>query len=481
MDKNGLYTYLDAHASYFTDLSDWLWAHPELSLCEHQSAEAYCRALEALGFTVERGIAGVATAFCGTFGSGKPVIGILGEYDALSGLSQEACATECKPLQKGGAGHGCGHNLLGAGALAAAAAIRTYLQEKGDGSGTVIFYGCPGEEGGAGKAFMAREGMFRQLDAALTWHPADVNEVVTGSCLASYQVEYRFHGVAAHAAGSPYLGRSALDAVELMNVGAQFLREHIPPHNGLHYAITDAGGQSPNVVQPSAQVLYMLRSDNVPNIRKLAERVDDLAKGAALMTGTTFTRRFIDGTADVLPNAALEKLAYANFAAQKLPAYTPEELSYAQAISDTCVSDGVPGFASGFDAEIADFAREASNNGKKPINDFLMPLWHSNMIEPGSTDVGDVSRQTPTVQLHTATWPAWTPGHSWQAVSAGKSTIAHKGMLLAARVMAATAWDLYEKPEALAQARADFEKQNRDGYVCPIPDDAMPVIAGEEI
>lgn len=478
MDKNGLFTYLDTHAAFFTELSDWLWAHPELSLCEYQSAARYCDALEQLGFHVERGIAGIETAFCGSYGSGRPVIGILGEYDALSGLSQQACAVTQEPVEAGGAGHGCGHNLLGAGALAAAAAIRAYLEEKGEGSGTVIFYGCPGEEGGAGKAFMAREGMFRTLDAALTWHPSDVNEVVTGSCLASYQVEYRFHGVAAHAAGCPHLGRSALDALELMNMGAQFLREHIPPHNGLHYAITDAGGRSPNVVQPTAQVLYMLRSDSVPNILKLAERVDDLARGAAIMTGTRFTRRFIDGTADVLPNRVLEELAYENFAAAQLPQYTPDEISYAQAITDTCTPDGVVGFASGFDAEIADFARTASDDGKKPINDFLMPLWHSGMISAGSTDVGDVSRQTPTLQIHTATWPSWTPGHSWQAVSAGKSSIAHKGMLLAARVLAATAWELYEQPTLLTAARAAFTKANRDGYVCPIPADAKPVVAG---
>lgn len=478
MDKNGLFQYLTEHANYFTDLSDWLWAHPELSLCEYQSAAAYCKALEELGFTVERNIAGMETAFCGRYGSGRPIIGILGEYDALSGLSQQGCATEQKPVTAGGAGHGCGHNLLGAGALAAAAAIRAYLEKKGSGSGTVIFYGCPGEEGGAGKAFMAREALFAQLDAALTWHPSDVNEVVTGSCLASYQVEYRFHGVAAHAAGSPHLGRSALDALELMNMGAQFLREHIPPHNGLHYAITDAGGRSPNVVQPTAQVLYMLRSDSVPNILKLAERVDDLARGAALMTGTTFTRRFIDGTADVLPNRTLEELAYANFSALPLPSYTQDELSFAQAISDTCTPDGVVGFASGFDAEIADFARAASNDGKKPINDFLMPLWHSSMISAGSTDVGDVSRQTPTLQIHTATWPAWTAGHSWQAVSSGVSGLAHKGMLLAAQVLAATAWDLFEDPQLLKKAQLEFQKVNRDGYVCPIPPEATPVVAG---
>ena len=480
MEKSGILAYLNAHQSYFTGLSDWLWAHPELSLREYRSADAYCQALEELGFTVERGIAGVETAFRGSFGSGRPVIGLLGEYDALSGLSQEAGAVQCRPLEKGGAGHGCGHNLLGAGALAAAAAIREYLAQKGEGSGTVIFYGCPGEEGGAGKAFMAREGMFKALDAALTWHPSDVNEVVTGSCLASYQVEYRFHGVAAHAAGSPHLGRSALDAVELMNVGAQFLREHIPPHHGVHYAITDAGGLSPNVVQPRAQALYMLRADNVPNILKLAERVDRIAQGAAMMTDTTVARRFIDGTADTLPNETLEKLAYENFAAVKLPDYTPEERAFAEKLSRTYEKAKLPGFATLHDARIARFVREQTQDNTCALNEFLMPLYHSSAIEPGSTDVGDVSRQTPTVQIHAATVPNGTPGHSWQEVSCGKSSIAHKGMLLAAKVLAATAWDLFTKPAVLKAAQDEFHAFGST-YTCPIPKDAKPVIAGESI
>ncbi len=480
MDKQTLFSYLDKNAAVFTQLSDDIWDNPELSLREYGSMERYCAALKQLGFTVETGIAGVPTAFSGTFGSGKPVIGILGEYDALDSLSQEAGALERRECVPGGAGHGCGHNLLGAGSLAAAAAVKHALEQLPDGSGTVIFYGCPGEEGGAGKAFMAREGVFQTLDAALTWHPEDVNEVVTGSCLASYQVEYKFTGVAAHAAGCPYMGRSALDAAELMNVGAQFLREHIPPHHGVHYAITDAGGLSPNVVQPRAQVLYLLRADNVPNILKLAERVDRIAQGAAMMTDTTVTRRFIDGTADTLPNETLEKLAYENFSAIKLPSYTPEEREFAEQLSKTYEKPKLPGFATPHDRKIARFVREQTQDNTCALNEFLMPLYHSNAIEPSSTDVGDVSRQTPTVQIHAATIPNGTPAHSWQEVSCGKSGIAHKGMLLAAKVLAATAWDLFTKPAILKQAQEEFQAFGST-YTCPIPKDAKPVIAGESI
>lgn len=477
MKKQDILRWIDENSAVFTQLSDAIWDEPELSLQETKAAERYCEALEKLGFAVQRNVAGIETAFTGTFGSGRPVIGILGEFDALDGLRQTAGAL-CREGGDG-AGHGCGHNLLGAGALAAAAAVKAYLEANG--GGTVIFYGCPGEEGGAGKAFMAQKHLFEELDAALTWHPDNVNEVTTGSCLASYQVEYRFTGVSAHAAGCPHLGRSALDAAELMNVGAQFLREHIAPYDGLHYAITDAGGTSPNVVQPGAQVLYMLRSDNVPHILELAKRVDDIAKGAALMTGTTVTRKFIDGSSDVLPNGTLERLAYENFAAVSMPAYTQEELAFAEAISNTCPKDKLPGFATAFDLEIEEFVQAHTQNGARCMNDFLMPYFHSRMISPGSTDVGDVSRQTPTVQIHTATWPSGTPGHSWQAVSVGKSTIAHKGMLLAAKVLAQTAVDLFENPDVLKQAREEFERLSKDGYVCPIEDGAKPVIAGEKM
>lgn len=480
MDKQVLFTHIEQNFAPFIALSDEIWEHPELSLKEHHAMETYLSALRQQGFTVETGLAGVETAFSGRYGSGRPVIGILGEFDALSGLSQESGVTHPAPIASCGAGHGCGHNLLGAAALSAACAIKDTLAEKG-GSGTVIFFGCPGEEGGAGKVFMAREQLFTSLDAAITWHPGDVNEVVSGSCLASYQVEYCFEGIAAHAAGCPHMGRSALDAVELMNVGVQFLREHIPPHAGVHYAITDAGGFSPNVVQPKAQVLYMLRSDNVPNIRILAERVENIARGAALMTGTTLRRKFIDGTAETVPNETLERLAYENFALAGLPDYTAEETAFAEALAATYEKDSLPGFASAYDSEIESFVREQTKDNTAALNRFLMPYYHCRTISPGSTDVGDVSHQTPTVQIHTVTLPNGTPGHSWQTTAMGKTSIAYKGMLLAAKVMAATALDLYEQPEVLRKAQEEFLRVNRDGYTCPLEEGAVPVISGESM
>lgn len=481
MNKEELLARMGSRHGIFTALSDRIWEEPELSLREHAAAAAYREALEQLGFRVETGLAGVETAFSGSYGSGRPVIGFLGEFDALSGLSQKSGVTRREPLREGGCGHGCGHNLLGAASLAAAAAVKDWLAEQGEGSGTVVFFGCPGEEGGSGKAFMAREGLFSRLDAAVTWHPSDVNEVVTGSCLASYQVEYAFEGTAAHAAACPHLGRSALDAVELMNVGVQFLREHLPPHAGVQYAITDAGGTSPNVVQHHAQVLYMLRSDNVPHIRLLAERLDKIARGAALMTETACRRKFIDGTSDVLPNETLEKLAYANFAAQTLPVYTAEELAFASALRETYTAEQLPGFATAYDSGIEAFVEEQTAGNTKALNDFLLPPFHSRMIAAGSTDVGDVSRQTPTVQIHAVTMPSGTPGHSWQRTAVGKSSIAHKGMLLAARVMAATALDLFQQPETLAAAREEWARRNREGYVCPLEEGAVPTLSGEKL
>ena len=481
MNKQEIYGFIDQNKDIFDELADSIWECAELSLKEYKSAEIYISLLKKLGFEVETGLSGIKTAFSGSFGSGKPVIGILGEFDALSGLSQEAGKAEHRELVPGGCGHGCGHNLLGAGALAAACAVKEYLSRKGPGSGTVIFYGCPGEEGGAGKAFMAQKGLFYGLDAALTWHPDDSNQVSSGSYLSSIQVEYKFEGVAAHAAGCPHLGRSALDAVELMNIGVQFLREHIPTTDRVHYSITDSGGVSPNVVQPTAQVLYMMRSDTVPKAKALVKRVEDIAKGAALMTGTTLKRRFIDGTADVVTNSVLEKALYKNFNEISLPEYTEEEISFSKALYDTYEKDGLPGFASNFDPEIARFVAEKTDGGKKPQNDFLMPYYHCEVTLPGSTDVGDVSWETPTAQINTATFPSGVPGHSWQIVSAGKSTAAKKGMILAAKVLAATAADLFEDPSLLAAARAEFEQKAASGYVCPIEEGAVPAIAGEKI
>lgn len=481
MDKKELYAYIDENKGIFEELSDEIWEYAEISLKEHKSAKAYVTLLEKLGFRVETGLAGVETAFSGTFGSGRPIIGILGEFDALSGLSQKPGLAVHDELVSGGSGHGCGHNLLGAGALSAAYAVKKYLEEKGEGTGTVVFYGCPGEEGGAGKAFMAKQGIFYNLDAALTWHPDDSNQVTSGSYLSCIQVEYKFEGIAAHAAGCPHMGRSALDAVELMNIGVQFLREHMPISDRIHYSITDAGGISPNVVQPTAQVLYMVRSDTVLKAKNLLSRVEDIAKGAALMTGTTLKRRFIDGTADVVPNSVLEKVMYENFCKTALPEYSEEELAFAEELKKTYLTDGLPGFASNFSPEIAEIVDKNTNGGKKAQNDFLMPLFHSEVTLPGSTDVGDVSWQTPTAQINTATWTSGIPGHSWQVVSMGKSGIAKKGMNLAAKVIAASAVDLFEKPEILSAAKAEFNMKTGSGFISPIEDGAVPAIAGEKI
>ena len=473
--KKNLTSYLEENAPQFEDLADAIWESPELSLKEHKATELYVAALKKLGFTVTEKLCGIDTAFCGAYGSGGPVIGILGEYDALSGLSQQAGAAAPAPVEEGGCGHGCGHNLLGAGSLAAAAAVKHYLETTGA-PGTVIFFGCPGEEGGAGKAFMARDGLWKTLDAALSWHPDDVNQVTTGTNNSCIQVLYQFSGVAAHAAGNPHSGRSALDAVELMNIGVQFLREHMTDDCRIHYAITDAGGVSPNVVQAKASVLYMVRANKVVDSVKLQARVDDIAKGAALMTGTTYERTFIDGTAETLPNFTLEKALYENFAQVGLPSYSQEEWDYAAALRDTYPHGAaLPGTGAKHDPEIAKQVKALTDGGTKAINDFLMPLFSGNVFTPGSTDVGDVSWLTPTGQIRTATWPSGVPGHSWQVVACGKSSMAHKGMLTAAKVLAATAVDLLTTPELLAAAKAEFAEKAESGYVCPIEPDAVPI------
>lgn len=461
---------INERAADFCNLSDRIWEYAELSLKEFRSAKDYCNLLEELGFAVTREVCGIKTAFSGSFGSGRPIIGILGEFDALSGLSQVGGLTEHKEVQAGGNGHGCGHNLLGAGALAAAYGVKRYLEKSGT-KGTIVFFGTPGEEGGAGKAFMAKAGLWYGLDCALTWHPSDANEVSTGTCNSCIQTLYRFHGVAAHAAGDPENGRSALDAAELMNVGVQYLREHTKSDARIHYAIVDGGGLSPNVVQSNASVLYMVRSQSVRDALALQARVDRIAEGAAMMTETTCEKVFIDGCSNTVPNHTLEQLMYDNFCELGVADYTEEERSFATALKATYDSHGaLPGIAAQKDPEAAEFVRAQSHDGTDALNAFLCPLYTGDVFEPGSTDVGDVSWQTPTAQLHTVCFPSGAPGHSWQNVSCGKTTIGHKGLLSAARVLAATSVDLFEDPTRIERAKAEFEIAARSGYVCPIPD-----------
>lgn len=470
--KNAI-KYIDENAGIFTGVSDAVWARPELSLKEFESAKLYCDTLRKYGFEVTEGLAGVATAFCGRYGSGRPVIGILGEFDALSGLSQAAGCSEHRPLVEGAPGHGCGHNMLGAGALGAAFAVKDYLEKSGK-PGTVIFYGCPGEEGGAGKAFMAREGMWRELDCALTWHPSDVNEVVTGTNNSSIQVLYKFHGVSAHAAGDPENGRSALDAVELMNTGVQYLREHMTSDCRVHYAITDAGGVSPNVVQSEASVLYMVRANKVRDSVKLLARVDKIARGAALMTETSFDRQFIDGTAELVPNYTLEELLYRIFNEVGLPEYTAGERQLAEELRKTYDVPVAPGIAAGFDADIAADVAERTNGLSDALCGFIMPEYHSAGFVAGSTDVGDVSWQTPAAQVHCVTFPFGAAGHSWQNVSSGGTSLGHKGLINAAKIIACAAIELMNDPDTLQKARDEFARRTKSGYVCPIEPDAVP-------
>ena len=472
--KSALQT-IDEKTDLITDVADKIWEFAELSLQEFKSSQLYCEVLEKEGFRVEKGTCNIETAFAASYGEGRPHIGILAEYDALSGLSQEAGSVVQKEIHPGGTGHGCGHNLLGAGAMAAALGIKDYIEKTGI-SGTVTLYGCPGEEGGAAKAFMARDGLWKELDAALTWHPEDVNEVATGSSNSCIQTQYKFTGIASHASGAPEMGRSALDAVELMNIGVQFLREHMSDKARIHYAITDAGGCSPNVVQPRASVLYMVRSNHVAEAIELQKRVDKIAEGAALMTETVYEKKFIDGLADTISNFVLERQLYKNFEELGVPHYTEEENDFADALSKTYERGSAPGVAAANDRQAREEVEKMQKECGHAMNDFLTPLYQKEAFKAGSTDVGDVSWLTPTAQIHVAAWPDGCPGHSWQNVSCDRTEIGHKAAVHAGKVIAATAIDLLENKEILIEARQEFENRTKSGFVSPIPKDAIPVI-----
>lgn len=480
IDKTQFLDVIEQKSDVILDVSDKIWEFAELSLMEFKSAALYCDVLKKEGFEVQTPVAGIKTAFKGIYGSGKPVIGILAEYDALSGLSQEAASVQRKELVRGGTGHGCGHNLLGAGAFAAALAVKDYIQKTG--KGTVILYGCPGEEGGAAKAFMARERLFEEVDIALTWHPGDTNQVTSGTCNSCIQTEYKFVGIAAHAAGNPEMGRSALDAVELMNIGVQFLREHMPETARIHYAITNAGGNSPNVVQPEAKVLYMVRSVEVKEALELQKRVDKIAEAAAMMTETKMFKHFIDGCSNTVPNKTLEKLLWDNFNEIGVPTYSDEEKAFAQALVDSyeMPTSRLPGDACDESDEIAQWVAEKSKNASLPLNDFLIPYYFSTKPRAGSTDVGDVSWLVPTAQLNVVAVPSNAPGHSWQQVSCGKSSIGHKSVICAGKVLASAAIELIENPDLVQAAKDEFKIRAKAGYFCPVPADAIPIAVGDE-
>lgn len=471
MEINGI---IEEKQQKFIDAADRIWGTPETRFATEESVKNYYPILEEEGFTLEKGLANMEHCFVATYGSGKPVIGILAEYDALSNLSQEADAGERKPIVEGGNGHGCGHNLLGTGALAGAVGIKEYMERHGM-PGTIKFFGCPAEESGYGKAFMARDGLFDDLDVALTWHPMDIHQPWSFSSLAVYQVYYDFKGVSAHAAAAPEKGRSALDAAELMNIGVQFLREHIIDSARIHYAFIDAGGESANVVQDSARLYYFIRAPKIGQAKEIFERVNKIAEGAALMTETDMEIIVDSACANYLPNRALTSAMYHNMEDHGDLGLTDEDQAYAQRYFDS-LTDATK-------AELLQRARdlnpEASQEeiqrlATRPIAEHAMPLAFTDQCI-GSTDVGDVSWVCPTAQIILGCEPQGTPPHSWQWVANGKSAIAHKGLLAAGRVIAATAYDVLTNPELLEKAKAEHQVTlGGERYESAIPADVLP-------
>jgi aminobenzoyl-glutamate utilization protein B len=465
-------TWIEAHQGEFTNLSDKIWALAETGYQEKHSARTLAEALAQAGFTIQYGVAGIPTAFIASYGEARPVIALLGEYDALPGLSQQA-VPERQPIVEGGHGHGCGHNLLGVAALAAALAVKQAIQA-GDVTGTVRFYGCPAEENGSGKAFMVRAGLFQNVDLALTWHPSSFNGVITVNFLSNIKVKFRFHGTASHAAADPHHGRSALDAVELMNVGVNYLREHIIPDARLHYVILNGGGIAPNVVPPFAESLYMIRAPRPDQLKPIYERVVDIARGAALMTGTRMENLVISGASNLVVNHTIVDLLQTQLETIGAPAFSPAEMDFARQISTTFPDKD----ASSFTPMLGTRAKEIVAAAKKAIlYTDILPVNREPAVLPGSTDVGDVSWAVPTGQVTTTCYAFGTPGHSWQLVAQGGMSIGHKGMLLAAKVLASSTLAFLADPQLLNKAREEHEAHLADSpFVSLIPDEVQPPI-----
>lgn len=462
-----IWDHVDRHRAEFVDLSDRVFDTPETLYKEVRSVAEHTRMLEAQGFKVTENAAGIPTAVVGEAGDEGPVIAILGEFDALPYLSQAPGVAEHTPLEDGGNGHGCGHNLLGAAALLAATAVKDWLAENGI-KGRVRYYGCPAEEGGAAKTYMVREGLFDDVDAAISWHPATFTGVNEARSLANTRIDFTFHGKAAHAAGAPELGRSALDAVELMNVGVNYLREHMPDNARVHYAYLDAGGMAPNVVQAKATVRQLVRAGSLPELNDLIARVRKIAEGAALMTETEVTSQVFSGVSNLLGNRPLEEAMQSELEKLGPVPFDSEDAAFARDIQATLK-----------DAHIDTTFKRIGAKPQKGLVlcDFIAPLDRQSDGGEGSTDVGDVSWAVPTVQARVATCAIGTPFHTWQTVAQGKAPAAHKGLVYAAKVMAATACRLVEQDALIDAAKQTHEDQlDHTPYKCPIPDGVRPPI-----
>ncbi|TWT57734.1 p-aminobenzoyl-glutamate hydrolase subunit B [Thalassoglobus neptunius] len=423
----------------------WEWAEPGYQ--EANSSKLLSSWLASEGFEIERGVAGIPTAFTATIGNGSPVIAILGEFDALPGLAQAAVPYKATPEGKD-YGHGCGHHLFGVASATAAIAVGREILN-GDIEGTVRYYGCPAEEGGSAKVFLVREGLFDDVDVALHWHPSSINAAGDRSSLARIAVKFRFHGISAHAAAAPEQARSALDAVELTNIATQMLREHVPEQTRIHHVIT-SGGSAPNVVPDFAEVYYYVRHPDASTLSEIYERFVKCAQAGALATETELEIVNEGGILDILPNNTLAEITLENLRQLNDLEYTSEDVKFALKLQSTL-------------------------SNPKPLASVREVINRSGETSSGSTDVGDVSWVVPTTGFNTACWVPGTPGHSWQAVACGRRKMARAGMTLASRVLTATAIDLFEQPEVIKAANLEFERRRgKHGYRSLIPPDQGP-------
>ena len=441
---------LDAKKEAYSSIAQQIWGFAEMGYQEEKSAALLQQTLSNEGFKVTKGVAGIPTAFIAEYGEGLPIIAVLGEYDALPGLSQEAVA-EKKSAGKV-AGHACGHHLFGTASTAAAIEVKNWLKTNHK-KGTIRFYGCPAEEGGSGKVYLVREGLFADVDVALHWHPGDANDANPGSALANKSAKFRFHGIASHAGMAPEKGRSALDGVEAMNMMVNMMREHIPSDARIHYVITN-GGKAPNVVPDFAEVYYYVRHSNRKMVLDIFDRIAKAAEGAALGTGTKMDYELIGGTHELLPNITLQKMMHANLVKVGGVQYTEKEKEFGNQIIQSL---GI-------------------ENGSLDKAAVVQPY---KTLDPsfGSTDVGDVSFTVPTAGMGSATWVPGTPAHSWQAVAAGGTDIGNKGMMVAAKTIALTAIDLFLNPDQIVKAKTELEeKRGKDFKYTPLLGDRKPAL-----
>lgn len=454
-------------------LSDQIFDLAETGFHEFQTVRLYEEALRKEGFEVECGLAGMPTAFRASYGSGKPAVGFLAEYDALPKLSQMGGCTVRKPAEgENPDGHGCGHNLLGAGAFGAALAVKEWLKDHPE-AGRVVLFGCPSEEKGNGKTIMAREGVFDGLDAAFTWHPDTVNTVVSYSTLANVSVFFYFKGVTSHAAAAPEMGRSALDAAELMSVGVNYLREHIPSSARVHYAYRDVGGIAPNVVQGHSCVHYYIRAPKAWQVQEIYKRVTEVAEGAAKMTGTEVSWELYAGLSDFMPNHALSEVLQSSLEEVGAPVFDEEDFALARRFFyETASKEELEGKKEALKKRYGAEALEKLL--EKPLDTGIMPLIWNGQVLSGSTDVGDASYVVPTAMMSTATATLGTAPHTWQMTAHGNTEIAHKAVMTAAEAMGLAGIRVLEHPDIAEAALKELHEETNGVYVCPIPGEIGP-------